>query len=133
MCDGREESFLCERVCFSFFFLMQQTMEAFTQARRMIEFCIEIVQVPRDLAGKVIGKHGKIITEILSKSQLNSIKVIGDNEAQDRNVSVPDKVSSRERESVGYCAKSRIPFPFLFCYAICDVAWYVLQCWFAVE
>ena len=75
-------------------------MEAFTQARMMIEFSIEIVQVPRDLAGKVIGKHGKIITEILSKSQLNSIKVIGDTEAQERNVSAPGKVSPQESMSV---------------------------------
>lgn len=71
-------------------------MEAFTQARMMIEFSIDIVHVPRDLAGKVIGKHGKIITEILSKSQLNSIKVIGDNEAQERKVTVPGKVNSVE-------------------------------------
>ena len=103
----------------SLFLLARQTMEAFTQARRMIEFCIEIVQVPRDLAGKVIGKHGKIITEILSKSQLNSIKVIGDNEAQDRSVSVPDKVNSRESMSVPV-QRAVVP-PLSLCYAVCDV------------
>ena len=87
------------------------------EARRIIEFCIEVVQVPRDLAGKVIGKHGKIITEILSKSQLNSIKVIGDNEAQERNVSVPDKVGSQESMPVLVPRGPHFhPYLFLLCY-----------------
>ncbi len=51
---------------------------------------IEIVDIPRDLAGKVIGKSGNIVTQILEKSKLNNIKVVGDEEAKDRKLSMND-------------------------------------------
>ena len=45
-------------------------------------------------AGKVIGRGGNIIQQILEKARLNSIKVIGDDEARTRGISLDDSVSS---------------------------------------
>lgn len=50
----------------------------------------EIQYIPRDLAGKVIGKQGKIVQQILEKSKLINIKVIGDQEAKDRKLDTHD-------------------------------------------
>lgn len=43
--------------------------------------------------GKVIGRGGHIIQQILEKARLNNIKVIGDDEAKERNLSVQSGVS----------------------------------------
>ena len=56
----------------------------------------ELQYIPRDLAGKVIGRGGKIVQEILEKSKLNNIKVIGDQEAKERKLSTKDVSQMRK-------------------------------------
>lgn len=62
--------------------------------------------------GKVIGRHGNVITDILEKSRVNNVKVVGDEEARKRGIDTGEDVSGSDKRcgllSCYPCSKWRL-------------------------
>jgi len=66
------------------------------------------------MAGKVIGKRGDIIQVILEKSKVNNVRVVGDEEAKQRNLDVSLQVWVDQPAVLDVIVLSSVLFIFTF-------------------
>ncbi|XP_031557475.1 synaptic functional regulator FMR1-like [Actinia tenebrosa] len=57
------------------FYICGENEPSISEAKRLLEFAEEIVYVPKPLVGKVIGKNGRIIQDMVDRSGVTRVKI----------------------------------------------------------
>lgn len=91
------------------FRILADSESALREARNMLEFAEDTVLVPREYIGKMIGKNGANIQDVVDKSGVVRVKIEGDSS----NDATSSSASSPQLHAGASSSSSSVPFVFV--------------------